>query len=75
MSEHQVLRGLVANLPVGGASDTCIDAGTLASSVEDADVPAADDAFWYLVRATNVCGTGSYGLASGGSPRLAGACP
>jgi photosystem II stability/assembly factor-like uncharacterized protein len=73
-TEHQVLRGLVAALPVGAASDSCIASGTLASSVQDADVPSEGEAFWYLVRARNVCGTGTYGLASDGSPR-AGTCP
>jgi photosystem II stability/assembly factor-like uncharacterized protein len=72
---HQVLRGLVAELPVGGASDSCIVAGTPASSVTDTDVPLADAAFWYLVRAGNACGTGTYGSTSGGSPRIGGACP
>jgi hypothetical protein len=48
---------------------------TLASSVTDAGVPPAGAAFWYLVRAKNVCGTGTYGSASGGSPRLGTACP
>jgi photosystem II stability/assembly factor-like uncharacterized protein len=74
-TEHQVLRGLVAELPVGGASDSCVAAGTLASSIGDADVPPADAAFWYLVRARNACGTGTYGATSGGSPRLGTACP
>jgi hypothetical protein len=70
-----VLRGLVSELPVGGASDACLAAGTLASSVADADLPTAGAAFWYLVRAENVCGTGTYGATSGGSPRLGAACP
>jgi photosystem II stability/assembly factor-like uncharacterized protein len=74
-TEHQVLRGLVSQLPVGGASDSCIVAGTLASSVEDAGFPPADAGFWYLVRARNVCGTGTYGAASGGNLRVGTACP
>jgi len=74
-TQHQVLRGLVSELPVGAGSDSCIAAGTPASSVEDADVPPDDGAFWYLVRAKNVCGTGTFGLTGGGGPRLGGACP
>jgi len=74
-TQHQVLRGLVAELPVGGASDSCIVAGTLASSVTDSDVPPAGAAFWYLVRAENACGIGTYGATSGGSPRVGAACP
>ncbi len=74
-TEHQVIRGLVAELPVGGASDTCIVAGTLASSATDSEDPPANAAFWYLVRARNACGTGTYGSTSSGSPRLGTACP
>jgi hypothetical protein len=74
-TEYQVLRGLVAGLPVGGTSESCLVPGTLASSVADADVPVGGTAFWYLVRARNVCGTGTYGSTSGGSPRIGTACP
>jgi hypothetical protein len=70
-----VLRGLVAELPVGGASDSCIVVGTPAASVTDADLPPGGAAFWYLVRAKNACGTGSYGSTSGGAPRIGTACP
>jgi photosystem II stability/assembly factor-like uncharacterized protein len=72
---HQVLRGLLAALPVGGPSDTCIVTGTLASSAVDPEVPPAAGGFWYLVRARNACGVGSYGTDSGGSPRAGTACP
>jgi len=74
-TEHQVLRGLVTALPAGGASDSCLVAGTPASSLADAELPPSDSAFWYLVRARNTCGTGTYGSTSGGIPRLGTACP
>ena len=74
-TEHQVVRGLVSLLPVGGASDVCIATGTLTSSVSDTELPPADGTFWYLVRARNACGTGPYGTTSDGSPRLDAACP
>jgi photosystem II stability/assembly factor-like uncharacterized protein len=74
-TQHQVLRGSVGELPVGGASDTCLVAGTTASSLADTDLPSPGGAYWYLVRATNACGTGTYGAASGGSPRAGTACP
>lgn len=72
---HQVLRGLVGALPVGAGSESCLAAGTPAASIVDAELPAAGAAFWYLVRAKNPCGVGSYGAASDGSPRLGTACP
>src|SRR5262245_11754744 len=74
-TEHQVLRGLVTALPVGGASDACIVAGTIASSATDPAAPPAGAGFWYLVRARNACGTGTWGSTSGGSPRIGIACP
>jgi photosystem II stability/assembly factor-like uncharacterized protein len=74
-TQYQVLRGLVSELPVGAASETCLVSGALAASVIDADVPLEGAAFWYLVRARNVCGTGSYGTRSDGSPRAGTVCP
>jgi len=74
-TEHQVLRGLVAELPVGDVSDTCIVAGTTASSTTDAAVPPVGAAFWYLARGRNACGSGTWGWTSGGSPRISLACP
>jgi photosystem II stability/assembly factor-like uncharacterized protein len=74
-TEHQVLRGLIAELPVGGASDACIVAGTIASSATDPVVPPTGAGFWYLVRARNACGTGTWGSTSGGSPHIGTACP
>jgi len=74
-TQHQVLRGLVADLPVGGASESCLVTGTPTSAIADPAVPPAGSAFWYLVRAKNACGTGSYGATSAGSPRDGSACP
>ena len=38
-------------------------------------VPPSGEAFYYLIRATNVCGIGAYGTDSDGSERESGACP
>jgi len=50
---------------------TCIegDDGSNAWAV-DADVPAPGSAFYYLVRAENACGAGSWGQASSGAERV-----
>ncbi|MBI3447514.1 MAG: glycosyl hydrolase [Acidobacteria bacterium] len=72
---HQVLRGGVTGLPVGGAGESCLSTGTVATSLADSAVPPGGMAFWYLVRAENACGAGGYGLTSAGSPRASGACP
>jgi hypothetical protein len=74
-TEHQVVRGLVAGLPVGDASEACILTGALGSSTTDADLPPSGAAFWYLVRGRNDCGIGTYGSTSGGIPRVSAACP
>ncbi|HZE88943.1 MAG TPA: hypothetical protein VE404_05305, partial [Verrucomicrobiae bacterium] len=72
---HQVLRGSIEGLPVGGAGESCVNAGTTATSATDPSVPAPGAAVWYLVRAENACGTGSWGTTSGGQSRASGACP
>jgi hypothetical protein len=72
---HQVLRGSVADLPVGAPSEACLVSGTAGASVSDPVLPADGTAFWYLVRAINACGTGTYGAAGNGTPRAGTACP
>jgi CSLREA domain-containing protein len=73
---HDLLRGAVAELPVGaGASESCLASGIPAASAVDAAIPAEGSAFWYLVRARNSCGNGGYGTGSGGAPRISSTCP
>ena len=72
---HDVPRGLVSQLPVGsGAAEVCIASGPAATATDTA-TPGAGEAFWYLVRGRNACGTGSYGTDSLGGPRVTGVCP
>ncbi len=58
-----VLRGLVSQLPVGpgGGDEACLDDAVTGASLSDAQDPAPDAAFWYLVQGRNACGSGSYG--------------
>ena len=74
---HDVVRGLLSELPVGsGASEFCVDVGEPYYFTTDSSVPDADTAFWYLVRQRNTCtGIGTYGFASNGSERVPNACP
>jgi photosystem II stability/assembly factor-like uncharacterized protein len=73
---HDVARGALAELPVGGGpSESCLVTGLGADTTTDASVPALHAGFWYLVRGANVCGTGTYGSESGGAERVTGACP
>jgi len=73
---HQVLRGVVGELPVGsGAAETCLVAGAGSAAADDAELPAVNASFWYLVRARNACGAGSWGQTSAGAPRVSAVCP
>jgi hypothetical protein len=73
---HDVVRGLVGELPVGaGAAEICMAPGILMASTTDGAEPFPGSAHWYLVRGRNTCGAGGYGAASDGSERLTAACP
>ena len=73
---YQVTRGWVSALPVGnGDSEACLALDVTNGNVADEGVPDVDGSFWYLVRARNACGAGSYGTASDGSSRNCSQCP
>jgi len=73
---HDVLRGEVAELPVGsGAGETCLASGVSGASAVDAETGAPGAARWYLVKARNACGDGGYGVASDATPRSSAVCP
>ncbi len=78
---YDVPRGLVDELPVGsGASEIClIPGGTSASTASDPSSPDPNRCYWYLVRARDVCGSGTYGFSAvRGVPaleRITGVCP
>jgi hypothetical protein len=72
---YDVLRGSAVGVPVGSGSESCLVDGTGATSFADPAMPPSRQRFWYLVRAANACGPGSYGQSSGGTPRTSGACP
>jgi hypothetical protein len=72
---YDVARGGLTALPVGSGPDVCLGVSS-GTSATDAEEPAPDAGYWYLVRGTNTCaGAGSYGEASGGVPRTTTACP
>jgi hypothetical protein len=76
---YDVAGGLVSVLLLdqSATSAQCLqdDAGT-GSWDDSGPDPASGDAHYYMVRAQNACGSGSYGADSGGMPRLpAAACP
>ena len=73
---YDVIRGHLAELPVGtGASETCLASTIFRETTTDETAPASGTGFWYLVRAKNSCGDGTYGTDSAGAPRTSAACP
>jgi hypothetical protein len=64
-ARYDVVRGSIDQLPVGaGVDETCLALQRNPTTIVDAAVPTSGRGFYYLVRATNVCGTGSYGSSS-----------
>jgi hypothetical protein len=73
---HDVLRGRMDGLPVGSSgTEVCLAAGQLEAGATDTETPAAGEAFWYVARARNACGTGTYGYASDNTERMSAICP
>jgi hypothetical protein len=77
---HDVVRGIVSELPVGGgAAESCFAPGIAAATVSDPATPPISSSYWYLVRGRNACGIGTYGFReTGGVPgaeRTSNVCP
>ena len=76
---YDVSGGGVASLRVDGGAvgATCLGDNIAGASWTDGRPdPASGTGYYYLVRAQNVCGAGTYGAATGGGERLpVAACP
>jgi len=73
---HDVLRGILAELPVGsGPSEACLASGTQEATATDAAVPVQGSGYWYLVRCRNSCGLGTYGFQRDAIERTSAVCP
>jgi N-acetylneuraminic acid mutarotase len=70
---HDVVRGTLANLPVGSGGESCLASGLTEARLDDPTSPASGG-WWYLVRGRNACGPGTYGEATGGT-RVTATCP
>jgi hypothetical protein len=68
-ARYDVVRG---TLSAGG--ETCLANDAAASSLTDATSPAPGTGFYFVVRASNACGTGSFGAGTSGVPRNLVAC-
>ncbi len=74
LTRHDVVRGSLAELSVEMIG-TCIVSGTFDAVTTDTTAPAAGQGFWYLVRARNSLGVGTWGYTSSGFERLVYGCP
>ncbi len=74
--QYDVIRGALGAFPVGpgGDDETCFD-DLAAAVISDATLPAPSAGFWYLSRAENACGIGTYGQQTGGIERTSTTCP
>jgi hypothetical protein len=77
--QYDVASGLVSELARDGgvAAAACLANDVPSSPYVDArGAPPAGNAWYYVVRSQNACGTGSYGFASSGAERIPlAACP
>jgi len=76
---YTLVRGLLSELPVGsGPSESCLASALANIRFTDLTNPPANDGYWYVLRGTNSCGTGSYGFDSAGNERtgpIPNSCP
>ena len=80
-SVYDMLRCRLADGPVGShpSSESCLADDVSGNTASDEAEPAPGEGFWYLVRAGNACGVGSYGSEGSGGvptvPRSSATCP
>jgi hypothetical protein len=61
---YDAARGNLAGLPVGpgGGDESCVANGVAAATASDTTLPPPGGGFWYLARAQDPCGSGTYGF-------------
>jgi subtilisin family serine protease len=74
---YDVVRGLISQVraTAGFADAICVANDQPNDSYADIDLPPLDDAFYYLARGQNACGTGSWGRGLADAPRTVTSCP
>src|SRR5262245_41814569 len=73
-ARYDVVQGALSR-PGSRFGETCLVNDAPAGSLTDETNPTIGTAFYYFVRASNACGTGTYGAGSSGVPRNTGVCP
>jgi hypothetical protein len=75
-ARYDVVQGVLPHLSTGsGSSEVCLANDLTQRTLTDGMVPPSGTGFYYVVRAANACGTGTFGAGSSGAPRDAGGCP
>ena len=72
---YDALRGATGSLPVGSSSAGEVCHHLTAAELVDEASPSPGSGFWYLSRARNPCGPGSWGTQSNGTARVTTSCP
>src|SRR5262249_52334011 len=74
---HDVVSGSMGpGAGISLATGTCIESGSSTPSYSDSRPdPSRGAGRWYLARARNVCGMGTYGASSAGTERILPSCP
>jgi hypothetical protein len=74
--KYDVIRSRVPSTFVDPGLTSCVETGDGPNTAAfDDGIPLQGRAFFYLVRARNVCGAGPVGTDSSGIPRLVRDCP
>jgi hypothetical protein len=69
LTRHDLTRGGLAELSFE-MFGPCIVSNTLETTATDVEVPTPGQGFWYVARARNSLGVGTYGYASSGNERI-----
>jgi hypothetical protein len=77
-TQYQIVSGILSRLVATGGymEDFCVDAAYVGGNWQDPRPnPPPGDGFYYMIRAVNACGVGTYGGPLIDLPRPANACP
>lgn len=73
---YDIVRGPLSGLPLEpGSGESCRFDGLFVTYFSDTAQPAVGTGFYFLVRAVNNCGDGSYGSPTSGTERTTSVCP
>jgi alpha-tubulin suppressor-like RCC1 family protein len=75
-TNYDIVRGSLSGLPMQpGSGESCRYDGIFRTDFSDTTNPAVGSGFYFLVRAANHCGNGTYGFGTSGFERITAVCP